>query len=235
MTWSIIARDPAAGQIGIAVSTCAFAVGARVPFVRTGVGAVATQAFTNPSYGPRGLALLAHGVPPADVVRVLTEADDGRADRQLHVMDREGRSAAHTGADCVPWCGHVVRDGCSVAGNMLAGPEVVEATAAAFAAEGGPLARRFLAALLAGEAAGGDRRGRQSAAILVHDGEDYALVDVRVDDHPDPLSELARLLDVEGARFAHYRRFMPSRANPAGIVGREELERRIAASLAGLA
>lgn len=236
MTWSIVARDAAAGQIGIAVSTCAFAVGARVPFVRTGVGAVATQAFTNPFYGPRGLALLANGVPAADVVRLLTEADAGRADRQLHVMDAQGRSAAHTGADCVPWCGHVIRDGYSVAGNMLAGPEVVEASDASFAAGlARPLGRRLLAALQAGEAAGGDRRGRQSAAILVHDGEDYALVDVRVDDHPDPLSELARLLDVGDARFAHYRRFMPSRARPAGIVGREELERAIAASLAGLA
>lgn len=233
MTWSIVARDPAAGQIGIAVSTCAFAVGARVPFVRTGIGAVATQAFTNPFYGPRGLALLAEGVDPTEAVRRLTEADEGRADRQVHVMDAAGRSAAHTGADCVPWCGHTIRDGFSVAGNMLAGPDVIAATAETFAAEPGPLARRFLAALKAGEAAGGDRRGRQSAAILIHDGEDYALVDVRIDDHPDPLAELGRLLDVNDARFAHYRRFMPSRANPAGIVGREELEARIAASLAG--
>lgn len=232
MTWSIVAHDPAAGEIGVAVSTCAFAVGSRVPFVAPGVGAVASQAFVNPFYGYRGLEMLRDGVAPEDIVRRLTEADAGRADRQLHLMDRDGRSAAYTGAECVPWCGHTVRDGFSIAGNMLAGPEVVERTAEVFAATPGSLAVRFLAALRAGEAAGGDKRGRQSAAMLIHDAEEYALVDLRVDDHPDPLAELGRLLDVWGGRFVHYRKVMPSRANPSGVVGRHEIERRIADSMA---
>ena len=232
MTWSIVARDSAAGQIGIAVSTCAFAVGSRVPFVAPGVGAVATQAFVNPFYGYRGLEMLREGASPEDVMRRLTEADAGRADRQLHLMDREGRSAAYTGAECVPWCGHTVRDGFSVAGNMLAGPDVVERTAEVFAATTGSLAVRFLAALRAGEAAGGDGRGRQSAAMLIHDAEEYPLVDLRVDDHADPLAELGRLLDVWGGHFVHYRKVMPSRANSSGVVGRHEIERRIADSMA---
>ena len=233
MTWSIVARDPASGQIGIAVATCAFAVGARVPFVATGIGAVATQAFVNPYYGPRGLELLRGGADAAGTVRALTEADEGRADRQVHVLDREGRLAAHTGADCVPWCGHEVRGSFSVAGNMLAGPEVVRDTIAAFEAGFGlPLHERFLAALLAGEAAGGDKRGRQSAAMLIHDGEAYPLVDIRVDDHHDPLAELGRLLQVWSGRPAQYRKAMPSMARPHGIVGRAAIERFIADEIA---
>ena len=233
MTWSIVARDPETGQIGVAVATCAFAVGARVPFAETATGALATQAFTNPFYGPRGLALLGAGVPATDAVRILTEADDGRADRQLHLMDAAGRSAAYTGATCVPWCGHTVRDGFSVAGNMLAGAGVVQESAVAFErSTGQPLAERFLLALRAGEAAGGDKRGKQSAAMLIHDAEAYALIDIRIDDHPDPLAELGRLLAVNGERFAHYRTVMPSRANPFGVIGRAEIERRIAESIA---
>jgi uncharacterized Ntn-hydrolase superfamily protein len=233
MTWSIVARDEAAGQIGIAVATCAFAVGARVPFIATGAGAIATQAFVNPFYGYRGLDLLRTGMAAEEVVSTLTEADEGRAERQLHVMDRAGRSAAYTGADCVPWCGHLLGSGFSVAGNMLAGPEVIEDTAAAFEAHAGqPLAQRFLMAMKAGEAAGGDKRGRQSAAILIHDSEEYPFLDIRVDDHPDPLAELARLESVHRARFAHYRKFMPSHAQPAGVIGRDAIERRIADSIA---
>jgi uncharacterized Ntn-hydrolase superfamily protein len=233
MTWSIVARDDAAGQIGVAVATCAFAVGARVPFVATGAGAIATQAFVNPFYGYRGLELLRDGTTAEAVVARLTEADAGRAERQLHVMDGAGRSAAYTGDACVPWCGHLVRDGFSVAGNMLAGPAVVADTAAAFeAAKGQPLAQRFLIAIKAGEAAGGDKRGRQSAAILIHDSEEYPFLDIRVDDHPDPLAELERLEAVHRARFAHYRKFMPSRARPAGVIGRAEIERCIAESMA---
>src|SRR3954471_3701467 len=117
MTWSIIARDDEAGLLGIAVATCAFAVGSRVPFIETGVGAVATQAFVNPFYGYRGLELLRDGMAAEEVVARLTEADHGRGERQLHVMDRAGRSAAYTGDACVPWCGHLLRDGFSVAGN----------------------------------------------------------------------------------------------------------------------
>ena len=232
MTWSIVARDEATGQLGIAVATCAFAVGARVPFIATGAGAVATQAFVNPFYGRRGLALLRAGAPAADVVRILTEADAGRAQRQVHVMDAQGRIAAHTGADNVPWCGHLVRDGFSVAGNMLAGPDVIEHSAQAFTeGRAAPFAGRLLAALQAGERAGGDKRGRQSAAMLIHDDEEYALLDIRVDDHADPLAELARLEQVSRGRPLHYRKLMPSRANPAGVTDRAEIERRIAEAM----
>ncbi len=233
MTWSIVARDPSTGHIGVAVTTCAFAVGARVPFVRTGVGAIATQAFVNPFYGMRGLELLAAGASADDVLRVVTASDEGRADRQAHVMDRQGRIAAWTGDTCVPWCGHLVRDHFSVAGNMLAGPEVIEETARVFAAESRmPFARRMIAALQAGQVAGGDKRGKQSAAILIHDEEEYPLVDIRVDDHAEPLDELARLEAVSRQRYIHYRKCMPSRTNPSGVVGREEIERLIAQSMA---
>jgi uncharacterized Ntn-hydrolase superfamily protein len=233
MTWSIVARDEATGEIGIAVSTCAFAVGARVPFIASGVGAVATQSFLNPFYGYRGLELLRAGAAAEDVIRILTTADEGRSQRQVHVMDRAGRIAAYTGGGCVDWCGHIIRDTFSVAGNMLAGPHVIERTAEAFAAASDvSLARRFLAALKAGEDAGGDKRGKQSAAILIHDDEEYPLLDIRVDDHPDPLAELARLEEVARERFLHYRKFMPSRSNPAGVTGRDEIERRIAESIA---
>lgn len=234
MTWSIIARDEINGEIGIAVSTCAFAVGARVPFIATGIGALASQAFVNPFYGYRGLEMLRAGASAEHVVRVLTSADEGRSQRQLHVMDQAFRIALYTGAECVPWCGHLQRETFSVAGNMLAGPAVIADTASAFEASAGqPLVKRFLAALKAGEAAGGDKRGRQSAAILIHDREEYPLIDIRVDDHADPLTELARLEAVTHVRYLHYRKVMPSRANPHGITNRDEIERAIAASIAG--
>ena len=233
MTWSIVARDPRTGLMAVAVSTCAFAVGARVPFIKMGVGAIATQAFVNPFYGFRGLELLASGITAPDVIDRVTTADDGRSQRQVHLVDAGGRFAAYTGAECVPWCGHLIEETFSVAGNMLAGPQVIEETARAFkAGQDMPFARRLLAALRAGEDAGGDKRGKQSAALLIHDAEEYPLLDIRVDDHPDPLVELARLEEVSRGRFLHYRKFMPSRANPAGIVDRAEIERRIAESLA---
>lgn len=233
MTWSVVARDEKTGHIGIAVSTCAFAVGARVPFIATGVGAVATQSFVNPFYGYRGLELMRAGAPAEDVVRILTTADEGRSQRQLHVMDNAGRFAAYTGDGCVDWCGHLIRDTFSVAGNMLAGPRVIEATAEVFAASADlPLPRRFLAALKAGEEAGGDKRGKQSAAMLIHDREEYPFLDIRVDDHTDPIGELARLEEVSRGRYLHYRKVMPSRDNPAGVTDRGEIERRIAESMA---
>ena len=233
MTWSIIARDPATGQTGIAVASFAFAVGGRVPFVATGLGAVATQSFVNPFYGTKGLALLEAGAPAEDVVRILTAADEGRSQRQVHVMDASGRFAAYTGEGCVPWCGHLIRETFSVAGNMLTGPEVIEETARVFSQETSlPFARRFLAAMRAGETAGGDTRGRQSAGMLIHEEEDYPSLHLRVDHHHDPLAELARLEEVSRGRYLHYRKFMPSRANPAGVTDRDEIERRIAQSMA---
>ena len=233
MTWSIIAKDPLTGHIGIAVTTCAFSVGSRVPFMASGVGAIATQAFINPFYGLRGLELLRAGASAEDVIRIVTANDEGRDDRQVHVMDKHGRFAAYTGSTCVPWAGHIIRDHFSVAGNMLAGPEVINETARVFALEAAmPFARRLLAALRAGQEAGGDKRGKQSAALLIHDDEDYARIDIRVDDHAEPLDELARLEAVSRQRFIHYRTCMPSAANPSGVLGREEIERRIALSMA---
>jgi uncharacterized Ntn-hydrolase superfamily protein len=232
MTWSIIAHDPANGEIGIAVATCAFAVGARVPFIATGIGAIATQSFVNPFYGYRGLELMRAGASAEDVIRIVTNADEGRSQRQVHAMDIAFRFAVYTGEGCVPWCGHLLRETFSVAGNMLAGPRVIEETARAFTQAPGPLADRFIAALRAGEAAGGDKRGRQSAAMLIHDAEEYPLHDLRVDDHTAPIEELARLLSVARGRYLHYRKFMPSRSNPAGVTDRDEIERRIAASMA---
>ncbi len=160
MTWSIIAHDPTTGQIGIAVATRFFAVGARVPHIAPGVGGVATQALVNPYYGIDGVKLLREGSTPREVVDTLTAADDGRESRQLHVMDINGRIAAQTGRECVDWCGHIQGAGFSLAGNMLAGAAVLDDTAKAFAASGGlPFAQRLIAAMKAGEAAGGDKRG----------------------------------------------------------------------------
>src|SRR5271154_2383536 len=170
MTWSIIARDDSTGQIGIAVATRFFAVGARVPYIAAGIGAIATQALVNPYYGIDGLKLLREGREPGDILKTLIAADSGHASRQLHIMDASGRIASHTGSDCVCWCGHVEGKGFSIAGNMLAGAAVLDDTASAYAGgEKLPFARRLIAAMRAGEAAGGDKRGRQSAALLIHD------------------------------------------------------------------
>ena len=233
MTWSIIARDEATGRIGIAVATKFFAVGAMVPHIRTGAGAIASQAFINPNYGPRGLALLEAGAAAEEVVAALTAADEGRHNRQLHVMDRQGRFAAYTGADCVDWCGHRLCGSFSVAGNMLAGPVVLAETVSAYQAHAViPFARRLIGAMRAGEAAGGDKRGRQSAALLVYDEEDYPLYDLRVDDHADPLGELERLEEVARQRWVHFRRQMPSRDRPSGLVDRGNLEALVSQSIA---
>jgi uncharacterized Ntn-hydrolase superfamily protein len=233
MTWSIIARDEETGRVGIAVATKFFAVGALVPHVRTGAGAIASQAFINPYYGPRGLELLEAGVRAQDVVARLTAGDEGRHNRQLHVMDRQGGFAAHTGSACIDWCGHRLHGSFSVAGNMLAGPQVLAETARVYEAERAmPFARRLVAAMRAGEAAGGDKRGRQSAALLVHDAEDYPLCDLRVDDHPDPLVELARLEQVAREGWVHFRRYMPNRGAPSGLVDRGGLEALISQSIA---
>jgi uncharacterized Ntn-hydrolase superfamily protein len=227
MTWSIVARDPATGAFGVAVTTRFFAVGALCPFVASGIGAVATQALVNPLLGSRGLRLLAEEIAAEAALPLLLAADEGREHRQLHLVDRRGRTAAFTGNACIGWCGHEAGDGVSVAGNMLAGPAVVGATLAAYRAASGPFARRLLDALDAGQNEGGDKRGRQSAALLIGAGEDYPELDLRVDDHQDPLVELRRLYAVS-LRYAPYRRYMPSRANPSGRTDRAGLEAELA-------
>jgi uncharacterized Ntn-hydrolase superfamily protein len=233
MTWSVIARDEATGRVGIIVASRFFAVGAAVPHIETGIGAVASQAFINPYYGSRGLDLLRAGKTAKAVISALTARDDGRDHRQLHVMDTAGKFAAHTGANCIDWCGHLIRPTFSVAGNMLAGPEVIAATARTYEANLAlPFARRLILAMQAGEYAGGDKRGKQSIAMLIHDNEDYPLYNIRVDDHADPLAELTRLFDVARQRYVHFRRRMPSKAAPAGNTDRRDMEAFLARSIA---
>lgn len=233
MTWSIIARDKATGSFGIAVATKFFASGARVPFIAAGLGAIATQALINPFYGTRGLRLLRDGMTADSVVEALIADDDGRDHRQVHVMDANGRIAAHTGAACIAWNGHLAGDAFSLAGNMLAGPQVLDATAAAYVAgETTSFQRRLIAALQAGEAAGGDKRGKQSAALLIYGEDEWSDLDLRVDDHPEPLAELERLERVSCERWTIFRRFLPSRRDPVGVTDRTVIEREIARALA---
>lgn len=227
MTWSIIARD-ASGAFGVAIATRFFAVGALCPHAESGVGALSTQALINPHYGRQGLELLRARVPAPEVVKRLIAPDEGRGQRQLHVIDAAGRIGQHTGSQCVEWCGAVAGEGFSVAGNMLAGPRVVEETARAFRESKKPFAERLIAALEAGEAAGGDKRGKQSAALLVHSTEDYAEIDLRVDDHAEPLVELRRLYEKAHERFIPYLGCSPSKARPWGVLDRQVIEEEIA-------
>jgi uncharacterized Ntn-hydrolase superfamily protein len=233
MTWSIIARDSSNGQFGIAVATRFFAVGARVPYIAAGIGGIATQALINPYYGIDGVKLLREGQKPRDIIKTLIAADDGRESRQLHIMDAGGDIASHTGRDCVEWCGHVEGDSFSIAGNMLAGARVLDDTKAAYIAnENLPFAQRLIAAMRAGEAAGGDKRGKQSAALLIYGDEEWSMLDLRVDDHTDPLDELERLERISRERWVPFRQFLPSRANPAGVTDRRVIEAGVEAALA---
>ncbi|PZR92996.1 MAG: DUF1028 domain-containing protein [Stutzerimonas stutzeri] len=226
MTWSIVARDAATGAYGVAVSTCAFAVGARVPYGCGRVGAIATQAFVNPLYGVDGLRLLQEGRSSVEIIANLTSADEGRAHRQLHLIDRDGRTASFTGNACIDWCGAVNGPQVSVAGNMLAGPDVVQETLKAYVENSGlDFDERLLVALEAGEKAGGDKRGRQSCAIRIWAGEPVPSFDIRVDDHAEPLTELRRIWRVAHQRSVPFQQASPSRARPAGVTDRAELDR----------
>jgi uncharacterized Ntn-hydrolase superfamily protein len=207
-------------------------VGALVPHIAPGIGAIATQALVNPYYGIDGLKLLRAGRAPCDVVETLMAADTGHDSRQVHVMDASGRIAAYTGSACVDWCGHTRGDGFSIAGNMLAGSRVLDDTAKAYVAnEKLPFAQRLIRAMHAGEAAGGDKRGKQSAALLIHGDEEWPALDLRVDDHADPLAELERLERVSRERWVHFRRYLPSRSNPAGITDRATIDAGIEKSI----
>jgi uncharacterized Ntn-hydrolase superfamily protein len=229
MTWSIIARDSSTSQLGIAVATKFFAVGARVPYIAANFGGIATQALVNPYYGIDGVNLLREGRSPREIVDTLTSTDSGRESRQLHIMDIGGRIAAHTGRECVDWCGHIEGSGFSIAGNMLAGAGVLDDTARAWTSNKNlPFAQRLIAAMRAGEAAGGDKRGKQSAALLIHGEEEWSALDLRVDDHADPLAELERLEAVSRERWVHFRPYLPTRKNPAGITDRAVIDAGVA-------
>lgn len=202
-TFSIVARDPVNGDLGVAVQSKFLAVGAVVPWARAEVGAIATQALANIGYGPNGLALLEQGLSAADVLHQLLANDPEREHRQVGIVDAHGQAAAHTGQSCQHWAGHVIGPGFCCQGNILAGEAVVNRMAEVYsqsAAQGGELAERLVAALDAGQAAGGDKRGRQGAALyVVRKGGSYGglldrYVDLRVDDHPEPIKELARIL-----------------------------------------
>ena len=202
MTYSIVARDADSGELGVAVQSRSFNTGAVVPWVEPGVGAVATQSYSEPAYGPLGLALLRAGKTPEQALTGLVAADAEPHYRQVAILDAEGRVAVHVGESCIPAAGYVSGDGFSAQANLVASPRVWESMAEAFTAASGSLARRLLAALDAAEAAGGDWRGRQAGGIVVAPAEGQPwerVVDVRVDDHEDPLAELRRLLDLREA------------------------------------
>jgi uncharacterized Ntn-hydrolase superfamily protein len=204
-TFSIVARDPATGQLGVAVQSHWFSVGGTVAWAAPGAGAVATQAFAEVSYGPRGLAGMRSGASPEQTIETMLAPDPSRELRQVGLVDVKGRTAAHTGARCMAFAGHMVGPGFSVQANMMKAPEVWPAMADAYRRCTGDLAERLLASLAAGQAAGGDVRGRQSAAILVVAGSSSAQAaqdrpfDLRVEDHPDPIGELRRLVTIQRA------------------------------------
>ncbi len=202
-TFSIVAFDPKTGDLGVAVASKFLAVGSVVPYAKAGVGAIATQSFANTTFGPKGLELLRKGLTPSQVLKQLLASDKDREFRQVGIVDAKGRAAAFTGKKCLPWAGHIVGKGFAVQGNILAGEQVVKAMAKAFQETQGELAERLMAALEAGEQAGGDARGKQSAAILVvrkgagYGGFDDRYIDLRVDDHPEPIKELRRILNIK--------------------------------------
>lgn len=243
-TFSIVARDPETGDYGVAVQSRYFAVGAVVPHAAADTGAVATQASGNLLYGPQGLELLSGGMPAAQVIEELITPDPGRSERQVGVVDQQGRAATYTGEDCLPWAGGRTGDGYAVQGNLLAGPQVVDAMATAFETAPGDFPTRLVYALAAGQAAGGDARGRQSAALLVvrkaggYLGMTDRYIDLHVEDHPTPIRELVRLLKIRQAQLATNRAgTLLQRAGTAagseraGLLGQARLEMQRALEL----
>ena len=227
MTWSLLARETD-GTFGVAIASKFFAVGALCVHTQRGVGAVSTQALMNPLLGPLGLTFMQSGRTSEQVIHDLLQTDAGSAQRQVHVLPLHGEAAAHTGTSCIDWCGHVSGQNFSIAGNMLAGPQVLAETARVFeATEGMPLAERLILAMQAGEEAGGDKRGKQSAALRIHADEDYLQLDLRVDDHEEPLLELRRLYDKSLERFQPFLSCLPGRHNPVGLTDRTLIEAQI--------
>lgn len=207
MTFSIVAYDPETEELGVAVQSKFIGVGSVVPWAKAGVGAVATQSFANPAYGPDGLKLLAEGKSAEETVKILTDRDDGRDLRQVGIIDAKGQGAAYTGKACYDWAGHRVGKNCVAQGNILVNEAVVSNMVETFEQTEGSLAERLLAALDAGQTAGGDRRGQQAAALyVVKDKGGYLqandrLIDLRVDEHPDPIKELIRIYRLHNLYF----------------------------------
>jgi len=206
-TFSIVAFDETADELGVAVQSKFLAVGSAVPWVRGGVGAIATQAWANTTYGPRGLSLLEAGHDPNEVIEMLTASDEQRDHRQVGIVDGQGRTTTYTGAGCMDWAGGIAQPNFAAQGNILAGRAVVQGMADAFTSTKGCLSDRLIASLRAGQAAGGDRRGKQSAALYIakpaggYGGFNDRYVDLRVDDHPEPIEELARILELHKLYF----------------------------------
>ena len=231
MTWSLLAHDAASGAFACAVATCNFAVGASVPHIRAGVGAVASQSFSNRYLGPAILDAMARGLPPDLAIQGAVAGDAGCGLRQVHAIDRLGRSAAWTGENCVMWCGSEAGPGVSVAGNMLAGADVVRGTLGSFlAAHELELPERLLVAMQAGQRAGGDARGQQSAALRLTTTEDFPDICIRADDHARPLDELERLLRIWRRDRAPFLGTQPRREDPAGLIDLDAIDARFAAA-----
>lgn len=225
MTWSITAHDAATGAFAVAVATRAFAVGASCPFVRAGVGAVSTQSMTNRYLGPAVLDAMARGLPPDAAIEGALAGDEGSGLRQVHAVDRHGHSAAWTGRNCVEWCGSLAAPGISVAGNMLAGERTIAATLETWLALPElDMPERLMRAMEAGEMAGGDRRGKQSAAMLMVTTEDFPDLNLRVDDHTEPLMELRRLLGLWRVEGQPRLGLAPGKSNPSGFTDLDAIE-----------
>jgi len=216
-TFSIVAFDPKTKDLGVAVESKFVAVGSVVPYARAGVGAVATQSYANTRHGPRALAMLRRGTSPRDALKALMSRDRQAAQRQVGLVDARGRAASFTGDECFEWAGDIVRRNFAVQGNILSGKEVIEGMVRAFESTEGDLPTRLLAALAAGQREGGDRRGQQSACLLVvrrrggYAGMNDRWIDVRVDDHPAPIEELVRVFNVYDATLLN-------RADPRDVV-----------------
>jgi uncharacterized Ntn-hydrolase superfamily protein len=221
-TFSIAARCARTGMVGVAVSTAVPGVGGICPFVRAGIGAVATQSWVNPYLGIDGLALLAEGMSAAAALDQLIAGDPGRDVRQLGLVDQDGNSAAWSGQDCTPWFSHITGPNYAVQGNMLVGEPTIQAMAEASERTAAlELPERLLVVLEAGQAAGGDKRGRQSAAVKVMDREEYPYLDLRVDEHRHPVAELRRVFEVARQQYLPFITGMPTRANPQGSLPQE--------------
>lgn len=224
-TFSIVARCGRTGQLGVAVATAVPAAGSMCPYLQSGVGAVSTQSWVNPYLALTALAVLEKGAGANAALTTALADDDARSFRQFGLVDAKGESAAHTGAECTQWAGQRLGPGLAIIGNMLTGPDVLDAMAAAFdASADADLAERLMLALEAGDAAGGDMRGKQSAALRVHADEVYAALDIRVDEHPEPVKELRRVLRIARAQLMPFVEGMPKRGKPGEPAPREVTE-----------